>query len=56
MHRRGGRLEEMPAIGKVLVAIPGNLQPRLMHQSRGLQRLATLLVSHADNGSLRNSS
>ena len=42
----------MPAIGKVLVAVTGDLQPCLMHQRGGLQRLAGFLISHADNGQL----
>ena len=42
----------MPAIGKVLVTLTGDLQPGLMDQRGGLQRLTGFLVSHADNSEL----
>ena len=42
----------MPAIGEVLVAVTGDLQPGLMHESRGLQRLSGFLIGHPDDGEL----
>ena len=45
----------MPAIGEVLVAVTGDLQPGLMHESRGLQGLSGFLVGHPDDGELAKS-
>ena len=52
LHCRGSGLEKMPKIGVVLIAVAGNLEPRLVHESRGLQRLSGFLIGHADNGQL----
>jgi hypothetical protein len=52
LHRRGGRLEEMPAIGEVLVALSRDLQPGLMHECGGLQGLSGFLIRHPDDSEL----
>jgi hypothetical protein len=52
LDRGGSGLEKMPAIGEVLLTIPGNLEPGLVHQRRRPQRLAGFLISHADKGEL----
>ena len=51
LHGGGGRLEEMPAIGKLLAAVPGDLQPGLVDEGRSLKRLPGFLVGHADGAS-----
>jgi hypothetical protein len=50
LHCHGGSLEEMPAIGELLITLAGDLQPRLMHERRGLKCLAAPLASHLMRG------
>ncbi len=50
LHCAGGGLEEMPAIGELLTAVSRDLQPGLMHESRGLQSLSGFFIGHPDNG------
>ena len=50
LHRTGGGFEEMSAIGEMLLTVARDLQPRLMHQGRGLKGLAGALVGHAAGG------
>jgi hypothetical protein len=50
LHRAGRGLEEMPAIGEVLLTVTGNLQPGLVHERRGLQGLSGFLMGHPDDG------
>jgi hypothetical protein len=50
LHRTGGGLEEMRSIGEVLVAISGNLEPRLMHEGGGLKRLPRDFAGHFCGG------
>ena len=50
LHRAGGGLEEMPAIGEVFVAVPGNLQPDLVYECCGLQGLSGFFIGHSDDG------
>ena len=52
LHRSGGGLEEMPAIGEMLVTITGDLQPGFMHESRGLQSLSGFFIGHPDDREL----
>ena len=42
----------MPAIGEMLAAVSGDLQPRLVDERRGLQGLPHPLIGHADGGQL----
>ncbi len=51
LHRGGGGLEEMPTISEVL-AVTGDLQPGLMHESGRLQGLSGFLIGHPDDGEL----
>ena len=52
LHRAGRGLEEMPAIGEVLVAISSDLQPGLMHERRRLEGLPSFLIGHQDDRQL----
>ena len=46
-HRLGSRAKKMRAILPATVAVANHPQPSLMHQRRGLQRLAGRLLGHA---------
>src|SRR6185503_12615647 len=50
LHRPGGGLEEMATIGELLLSITCDLQPGLMHERRGLQRLSGFFIGHPDDG------
>ena len=50
LHGGGGRLEEMPAIGEALAAVPGDLQLGLVDESRGLKSLSGFFIGHPYDG------
>src|SRR2546425_6926158 len=50
LHRASGSLEKMTAIGEVLVAVTGNLQPGLVDESCGLEGLSGFLIGHPHDG------